>query len=48
MQQNQENPFKIDNTRNLAPMTDPIAYRESYDKSNIKPEARANGENKGQ
>lgn len=27
---------KVDNTRDLAPMTDPIAYRESYDMNNIK------------
>lgn len=40
--------FKIDNTRNLAPGTDPIAYRESYNKEDIKPEARANGENNEQ
>ena len=26
---------KVDNTRNLAPMTDPIAYRESYSESDI-------------
>lgn len=26
---------KVDNTRDLAPMTDPIAYRESYDPNNI-------------
>lgn len=27
---------KVDNSRDLAPMTDPIAYRESYDPRNIK------------
>jgi hypothetical protein len=26
---------KVDNTRDLAPMTDPIAYRESYSENDI-------------
>ena len=26
----------VDNTRSLAPMTDPIAYRKSYDQNNIR------------
>lgn len=35
VQQSQGNPYEIDPNRKLEPMTDPIAYRKSYDESNI-------------